>query len=171
MRPISIGLFAVAALAVGSLVMTLDEVRGDAAKPAKTIETAGAETLIDVAVAVRSIEGSPQQPQEPPLSTRTPAEAARTGVDWLASVQGNNGGWGQDGGETSFVRAGENLESNGNDLANTAVAVLALVQAGHTPDSGKHRAVARRGLEFVLHQVEASLQEGLAVSSITGTQI
>lgn len=171
MRPISIGLFAVAALAVGSLVMTLDEVRGDAAKPAKTIETAGAETLIDVLTAVRTIEGSSQQPQEPPVSTRSAAAAARAGIDWLASVQGNNGGWGQDGGETSFVRAGENLESNGNDLANTAVAVLALVQAGHTPDSGKHRAVARRGLEFVLRQVEASPEDGLAVSSITGTQI
>ncbi len=171
MRPISIGLFAVAALAVGSLVMTLDEVHGDAAKSAKTAGAEVSETLVDVAVAVRSIEGSSQQPQEPPVSTRSAAEAARTGVDWLASVQGNNGGWGQDGGETSFVRAGENLESNGNDLANTAVAVLALVQAGHTPHSGKHRAVARRGLEFVLHQVEASPQEGLAVSSITGTQI
>ena len=151
--------------------MTLDEVRGDAAKPAKTIETAGAETLIDVAAVGRTIEGFSQQPQKPPLSTRSAAEAARTGVDWLASVQGNNGGWGQDGGETSFVRAGENLESNGNDLANTAVAVLALVQAGHTPGSGKHRAVVKRGLEFVLHQVEASPEEGLAVSSITGTQI
>ena len=171
MRPISIGLFAVAALAVGSLVMTLDEVRGDAAKSAKTAGTEASETLIDVAAAVRMIEGFSQQPQEPPVSTRSAAEAARSGVDWLASVQGNNGGWGQDGGETSFVRAGENLESNGNDLANTAVAVLALVKAGHTPDSGKHRAVARRGLECVLHQVEASPEEGLAVSSITGTQI
>ena len=171
MRLIGISLFAVAALAVGSLVMAPDAVWGDAAKPAKTIETAGAETLIDVAAAGRRVEGFSHQPQEPPLSSRSAAEAARTGVDWLASVQGNKGGWGQDGGETSFVRAGENLESNGNDLANTAVAVLALVQAGHTPYSGKHRAVVKRGLEFVLHQVEASPDEGFAVSSITGTQI
>ena len=171
MRPIWIGVFAVAALAVGSLVMTLDEVRGDAAKPAKTIETAGAETIVDVLTAAETIEVSPQQHEAPPVSTRSPAEATLAGIDWLASVQGNNGGWGQDGGETSFVRAGENLESNGNDLANTAVAVLALVEAGHTPDSGRHRAVVKRGLEFVLHQVEASPQEGFAVSSITGTQI
>ena len=170
MRPISIGVFAVAVLAVGSLVMTLDEVRGDAATPAKTIETAGAETIVDVLRAAKAIEVSQQQ-EEPPASTRSAAEAARTGIDWLASVQGNNGGWGQDGGETSFVRVGENLESNGNDLANTAVAVLALVQAGHTPDGGRHRAVVKHGLEFVLRQVEASPEEGLAVSPITGTQI
>ena len=171
MRPISIGLLAVAALAVGSLVMAPDEVWGDAAKPSKTIGTEGTAKTIDAGTALRTIEVSPQQHEAPPDSTRSPDEAALAGVDWLASVQGNNGGWGQDGGETSFVRVGENLESNGNDLANTAAAVMALVQAGHTPDGGKHRAVVRRGLEFVLHQVEASPEEGLAVSSITGTQI
>ena len=171
MRPISIGLLAVAALAVGSLVMAPDEVWGDAAKPSKTIGTEGTAKTIDAGTALRTIEVSPQQHEAPPDSSRSPDEAALAGVDWLASVQGNNGGWGQDGGETSFVRVGENLESNGNDLANTAAAVMALVQAGHTPDGGKHRAVVRRGLEFVLHQVEASPEDGLAVSSITGTQI
>ncbi len=176
MRPIWIGLFAGAALAVGSLVMTLEEVRGDAAKPPlKAIDIAGAETIVDVLTATEKIEASSGrgsgQGEEAATSTRSAEEATLAGVDWLASVQGNNGGWGQDGGETSFVRVGENLESNGNDLANTAVAVLALVEAGHTPDSGKHRAVVQRGLEFVLHQVEASPEEGLAVSSITGTQI
>ena len=171
MRPISIGLLAVAALVVGSLVMAPDEVWGDAAKPSKTIGTEGTAKIIDAGTALRTIEVSPQQHEAPPDSTRSPNEAALAGVDWLASVQGNNGGWGQDGGETSFVRVGENLESNGNDLANTAAAVMALIQAGHTPDGGKHRAVVRRGLEFVLHQVEASPEDGLAVSSITGTQI
>ena len=151
--------------------MAPDEVWGDAAKPSKTIGTEGTAKIIDAGTALRTIEVSPQQHEAPPDSTRSPNEAALAGVDWLASVQGNNGGWGQDGGETSFVRVGENLESNGNDLANTAAAVMALIQAGHTPDGGKHRAVVRRGLEFVLHQVEASPEDGLAVSSITGTQI
>ena len=126
MRPISIGLLAVAALVVGSLVMAPDEVWGDAAKPSKTIGTEGTAKIIDAGTALRTIEVSPQQHEAPPDSTRSPNEAALAGVDWLASVQGNNGGWGQDGGETSFVRVGENLESNGNDLANTAAAVMAL---------------------------------------------
>src|SRR6267142_3855983 len=59
--------------------------------------------------------------------------AIEKGMKWLVSVQGNDGGWGQDGGETSFVRTGERLETNGNDVANTAVATLALVHAGSTP--------------------------------------
>ena len=76
MRPIWIGVFAVAAVAVGSLVITLDEVRGDAAKPAKTIETAGAETIAGVLTAAKTIEVSPGQGpgqgEEPPISTRSP---------------------------------------------------------------------------------------------------
>ena len=30
--------------------------------------------------------------------------AVDKGTKWLASVQGKDGGWGQDGGETSYVR-------------------------------------------------------------------
>jgi hypothetical protein len=34
------------------------------------------------------------------------------GAKWLVSVQGKDGGWGQDGGETSYVRKGEHLSRN-----------------------------------------------------------
>ncbi len=44
-------------------------------------------------------------------------------------------------------------------------------EAGHTPTKGKYQAAVRRGLDFVLRNVERSPQEGLAVTSITGTQI
>src|SRR5215472_10022802 len=57
--------------------------------------------------------------------------AVERGARWLVSVQGKDGGWGQDGGETSYVRKEEHLESNGNDVANTAVAAIALLHAGH----------------------------------------
>jgi hypothetical protein len=97
--------------------------------------------------------------------------AIQKGVKWLAAVQGNDGGWGQDGGATSYVRQGERLESSGNDVANTAVAVQALLHAGHTPLKGEYRAAVQRGVEFLLRNVEASPAEGLAVTDITGTQI
>jgi hypothetical protein len=92
--------------------------------------------------------------------------AVDRGAKWLASVQGKDGGWGQDGGETSYVRQGEHLESNGNDIANTAVAVLALRRAGP-----QYQANVDRGLEFILARVENSPREGLTVSTVTGTQI
>ena len=44
-----------------------------------------------------------QRPEEAPEEepSRTPEEAIADGIRWLASVQGKDGGWGQDGGETS----------------------------------------------------------------------
>jgi hypothetical protein len=96
------------------------------------------------------------------------AGAVGRGAKWLVSVQGKDGGWGQDGGETSYVRKGEHLESNGNDVANTAVAAIALLHATRNPE---YRAVLRRALDFVLDHVERSPVEGLAVTDLTGTQI
>src|SRR5260370_15540406 len=92
-------------------------------------------------------------------------------VHWLVSVQGRDGGWGQDGGETSYVRVGEHLESNGNDVANTAVATLALVHAGNSAVKGGYRSNVPRGVDFILKSVEDSPEEGLAVTRLTGTQI
>src|SRR5450755_3060654 len=71
------------------------------------------------------------------------------GAQWLASVQGKDGGWGQDGGETSHVRQGERLETNGNDVANTAVAALALRRAGK-----EYKPNVERALAFIMREVE-----------------
>src|SRR5258706_8107520 len=92
-------------------------------------------------------------------------------VHWLVSVQGKDGGWGQDGGATSYVRSSEHLETNGNDVANTAVATLALVHAGNTPVKGEYRSPVRGGLDFILRSVEDSPEEELAVTRMSGTQI
>ena len=92
--------------------------------------------------------------------------AIEKGAQWLASVQGADGGWGQDGGGASYGRTGERLESNGNDVANTAVATLALLQAGR-----KYQSNVERALDFILKSVEASPAEGLAITNRQGTQI
>src|SRR5215471_14538327 len=76
--------------------------------------------------------------------------AVEKGMKWLVSVQGKDGGWGQDGGETSYVRQGERLESNGNDVANTAVAAEALLHAGNTPTRGVYRESLQRAVRFIL---------------------
>src|SRR5262245_28697089 len=94
------------------------------------------------------------------------ASAIDKGAKWLASVQGADGGWGQDGGETSYVRTGEHLESNGNDVANTAAAALALLEAGK-----QYQPNVDRALDFILKRVEASAADGLAITDARGTQI
>ena len=97
--------------------------------------------------------------------------AVDKGLKWLVSVQGKDGGWGQDGGETSYVRQGERLESNGNDVANTAVAAEALLHTGNTPTRGEYRQSFERAIRFILEHVERTPAEGLAVTDLTGTQI
>src|SRR6266568_3361122 len=122
--------------------------------------------LAVAAVGVCSILGSSNRPK---IEQNSPN--VDKAVHWLVSVQGKDGGWGQDGGATSYVRSSERLETNGNDVANTAVATLALVHAGNTPVKGEYRANVRRGVDFILRSVEDSPQEGLAVTKISGTQI
>jgi hypothetical protein len=97
--------------------------------------------------------------------------AVEKGVKWLVSVQGKDGGWGQDGGETSYVRQGERLESSGNDVANTAVVAEALLHAGTTPARGEYRPSLQRAVSFILDRVEQSPADGLAVTNLSGTQI
>ena len=97
--------------------------------------------------------------------------AVDKGVKWLVSVQGKDGGWGQDGGETSYVRQGERLESNGNDVANTAVVALALLSTGTTPIQGPNHQALQRAVSFILDHVDRSPTDGLAVTNLTGTQI
>ena len=110
-----------------------------------------------------------QTPRTTPGPNTAPAPmstAVDKGARWLASVQGADGGWGQDGGEPSSARPGERLESSGNDVANTAVAALALLQAGR-----QYQPQVERALAFILQRVEASPVDGLAITDREGTQI
>src|SRR5262247_3177635 len=92
--------------------------------------------------------------------------AVGKGAKWLASVQGADGGWGQDGGAASYVRQNERLESQGNDVANTAVAALALLRAGD-----QYRPNVERAVDFILKKVEASPANGLSITDVNNTQI
>src|SRR6185369_11065532 len=74
-------------------------------------------------------------------------------------------------GETSYVRVGERLESNGNDVANTSVAALALLHAGNTMTRGEYQDSLRRAVQFIMKNIENSPQDGLAITNVTGTQI
>ena len=92
--------------------------------------------------------------------------AVAKGAQWIASVQGHDGGWGQDGGETSYVRQNEHLETNDNDVANTAVAALALRRAGK-----QYQPNVERALAYIMREVEDSAADGLRVTNHNGTQI
>jgi Squalene-hopene cyclase C-terminal domain/Prenyltransferase and squalene oxidase repeat len=101
-----------------------------------------------------------------PVAADQVGAAVEKGAKWLASVQGADGGWGQDGGATSYVRQTDRLESKGNDVANTAVAALALLRAGN-----QYRANVERAIDFILKRVEASPADGLSITDVNQTQI
>ncbi|HYV07589.1 MAG TPA: hypothetical protein VFB82_23545, partial [Blastocatellia bacterium] len=94
------------------------------------------------------------------------AVAVEKGARWLASVQGSDGGWGEDGGDASNVRQPGSLESKGNDVANTAIAALALLRAGD-----KYRPNVERAVDFILRRVEASPADGLSITEGKQTQV
>lgn len=96
----------------------------------------------------------------------TTSLAVAKGAKWLASVQGADGGWGQDGGDASNVRQGVSLESKGNDVANTAIAALALLRAGD-----QYRPNVERAVDFILRKVESSPADGLSVTDVNQTQV
>ena len=118
-------------------------------------------------VAGATVWGQTHRTTPEPKTAPAPVSAAvDKGARWLASVQGADGGWGQDGGAASSARPGERLESSGNDVANTAVAALALLQAGR-----QYEPQVERALAFVLQRIEASPADGLAITDRQGTQI
>ncbi len=124
--------------------------------------------VMSVAVVAGAAGGAQTQrtTPEPKTAPAPVSTAVDKGARWLASVQGADGGWGQDGGEASSARPGERLESSGNDVANTAVAALALLQAGR-----QYQPQVERALAFVLQRIEASPADGLAITDRQGTQI
>ncbi len=102
--------------------------------------------------------------------SREPAgEVVDKGIQWLASVQGADGGWGQDGGETVHARQDVKLESTSNDVANTSVSTLALLRAGHTPTKGEYKENVKKAVDYVLVHVEEAKDEGLGLATPSGT--
>jgi len=98
-------------------------------------------------------------------------DTAEKGLKWLVSVQGKDGGWGQDGGNEGDNRKEVGLESNGNDLANTSLVCLALLRSGTTMKDGPYSDALRKGVNYVLENVEAAKAEGLQVTTRSNTQI
>jgi hypothetical protein len=92
-----------------------------------------------------------------PDSTGTPARvlgAVRDGLDWLARHQNADGSW--SGGEFMFHCRGGACRGSGAghefDTGVSALALLALLGAGHTHEEGLHRDAVLRGLRALIRR-------------------
>ncbi len=107
--------------------------------------------------------------KSPPVTTQAGElpSFAQKGVDYLASVQFENGGWG----------AGSHAQQNMIDAtqvpvdpATTAFAAMALLRAGHTLEDGKYAPNLQKALDYLLHLIEECPEESASITSIRGTQ-
>jgi hypothetical protein len=93
----------------------------------------------------------------------------KKGLDWLVEHQLPGGGWGQ-GEESAQMRGNESLKDTPN-VADTCIAVLALIRSGSTPREGLYRDAIVKGVRYVRHQVDESDSQSIAVTQVQGTRV
>jgi hypothetical protein len=92
------------------------------------------------------------------------------GLAWLVAHQLPSGAWGQ-GDEAATMGNGMAELRDVASLADTSMALLALLRAGHQPNRGAYRDQVNRGLEFVLAEVERADTDSLYVTATRGTRV
>ena len=93
------------------------------------------------------------------------------GLAWLVEHQHPNGGWSQ-GEEAATMHPGGGKQfTDTPNVADTCIAALALLRAGHTPESGTYKEAVARAVKYVRSQVDASAPDSLDVSDVKGTRV
>lgn len=132
-------------VAVASLAVSIRYVSEPAAPPERTATAAPDLPTVPV--------GQAPRPLPPPGPI---APQVQRGLEWLVAQQGPDGGWGENDGQDT-------------DVANTCIAALALLRAGHTPIEGEYREAVARAVAYVCEHVHSSPDGGLAVQTRQGT--
>jgi hypothetical protein len=110
------------------------------------------------------------QPATQPVEPKKLSANVNKGLAWLAQQQLEGGGWGQ--GDESARMGDSNQKLRGAaNVADTAMAALALMRAGSTPTSGEYATNVRRAVEFVCASVEKSDENSLSVTDVNGTRL
>lgn len=153
-----------------------------------TTALAGEDETAAQAVAVNDAPAPPAEPTAGEAEEQAPAkagsahlladpkplsDAVKKGLQWLASQQLENGGWGQ--GEESLQMRGKAKEKNKlADTANigdTCAAALTLIRSGSTPSSGKYDVNLRKAVGYVCESIEAANDKDLYVTTVRNTRL
>ena len=92
---------------------------------------------------------------------------AQKGIDYLAKVQFENGGWGAGTHANQQMIDATKVQV---DPATTAFAAMALLRAGNTLEKGPYSQNLHNALNYILDLVENSPEEGDKITNIEGTQ-
>lgn len=111
-----------------------------------------------------SAEAKPAKVTPKPLS-----DNVKKGLAYLVKRQLPGGGWGQ-GEESAKMGGGGALQSKPN-VADSCMAIFALVRSGSTPKSGEYSKAILKGLEYICSEIEKSPEKGLSITSQKGTRV
>src|SRR5437868_11405161 len=121
-----------------------------------------------------AVEPEKQAASQPPVKAKTIVEQTKKALAYLASQQHADGGWGQGGGWRTQSQGGRvegaNVEDPG-DVGNTAIAALALIRAGNTPQQGEYARNVAKAAEFIAAKIDKVDQNSPYVTDILGTQL
>lgn len=109
---------------------------------------------------------------KPAVDSKPLSKQVDKGLSWLIAHQLPNGGWGQ-GDEAPTMGqnpAMEKLAATAN-VADTSMAIMALTRSGSTASKGEYKEAIRKGLGFILSEIEASDDDSLYVTDVRGTRV
>ena len=145
---------------------------------ARLSEVAGGERPLSTVSSERPPAPAPAEIAESlvPADVAPLAPHTEKGLAYLANQQLPSGGWGQGGGWRNAGHGGRIDPAQAGyqdaaDVANTAIATLALIRGGSAPASGPYADHVRAGLDFVLASIEAADHESLFVTDVRGSQL
>ncbi|MGA2255107.1 MAG: hypothetical protein ABSG53_10630, partial [Thermoguttaceae bacterium] len=128
------------------------------------------------AVADETTPGKPAPSANEPVTKQalavTPkplSEHVKRGTKWLIEHQLSNGGWGQ--GVESAQMGGGSQMKDVPSVADSCMAVLALIRAGNTPIQGEYAKNVLHAVEFVCGEIEESDKDSLYVTPTRGTRV
>lgn len=104
------------------------------------------------------------RPAPKPLSANV-----KKGLAYLAHTQLSSGAWGQGDESANMGNTLDSIKASPN-VADTCMAVMAMVRSGSSPTSGQFQDQILRAVQFVCAQIEASSEKDLFITDLRGTR-
>ena len=111
----------------------------------------------------------PAQAKPAKITPKPLSDNVNKALAWIVKHQLPGGGWAQ-GEESARMGKGSALQAKPN-VADSCMAIFALIRSGSTPKKGEYSAAIRKGLDYICSEIEKSPTKGLSITSQRGTRI